>query len=45
MSAEEAQEEYMKTLKLWSGYGTALFNVTVSITTQYYGLSISENFF
>jgi len=31
MSAEEAQEEYMKILKLWSGYGTTLFNVTVSL--------------
>lgn len=40
MSAEEAQEEYMKTLQLWSGYGTTLFNVTVSLFTQYYGLRI-----
>lgn len=30
MSAEEAQEEYMKTLQLWSGYGTTLYSVTVS---------------
>lgn len=33
MSAEDAQEEYMKTLQLWSGYGISLFNVTVSMLT------------
>ena len=41
MTAEEAQDEYMKILKLWSGYGTTLYKVTVSFTS-YCGLSIVE---
>ena len=40
MSAEDAQEEYMKTLQLWSGYGISLFNVTVSILTTIMDLYI-----
>ena len=31
LSAEDAQDEYMKILQAWSGYGSTLFNVTVRI--------------
>lgn len=41
MSAEEAQEEYMKILKLWSGFGTTLFSVTVSSSGNYNELCIN----